>query len=142
MRRYSSNLNIVEKMKFSLKAKSEGKVELIGVTPKSFFGMAIPIALKLEWEVACVTVDNLVFLTPFFFPTGGEKITITINNNEAIILSKNMGGFIPFELGKNTDNVSQFIEEYANMLDVTKVAEYEQRFDEALKMWQENAKQG
>lgn len=129
-------------MKLGFKAKSESKIELIGVTPKSFFGMAIPIALKLEWEVGKITENELVFLTPFFFPTGGEMVTIIIEGNYAKIVSKNMGGFIPFELGKNTDNVRSFVEEYADMLDVTKVDEYEQRFDGALKMWDENAKQG
>lgn len=126
-------------MKFSLRAKSESKVELIGVTAKSFFGMAIPIAIKLKWEIDHVSNDKLVFLTAFFFPTGGEKITITTEGNYANILSKNMGGFIPFELGKNTDNIQQFIEEYASMLDVTKVDEYEQRFDEALALWEKKS---
>lgn len=127
-------------MKFSLRPKSESKIELIGVTAKAFLGMAIPIALKLEWEIDKVTETKLIFLTPFFFPTGGEKITITINGEFANVLSQNMGGFIPLELGRNTDNVRQFLEEYAQQLDLTKVSEFENRFDEALKLWQENAK--
>lgn len=113
----------------------ESKIELIGATPKSFFGVAIPIAIQLGWSIEHLDENEVVFATPTSFPTWGELVTMRTENGEAIIKSQSVLQLLFFDFGKNRENITLFVEEYAKRIDLSKIAEYEQRFDDALRLW-------
>lgn len=115
--------------------QAKNNIELIGATPKSFFGVAIPIAIQLGWSIEHLEENEVVFATPISFPTWGELVTMRIENGEAVIKSQAVFQLLFFDFGKNRENIKRFVEEYTQRIDLSKIAEYEQRFDDALRLW-------
>lgn len=119
--------------------QAKNTIELIGATPKSFFGVAIPIAIHLGWSIEELNENEVVFATPASFPTWGELVTVHIENGEAVIKSQGVYQLLFFDFGKNRENITLFIEEYAKRINLNKIAEYEHRFEDALRLWRQKA---
>lgn len=120
--------------------QAKNNIELIGATQKSFFGVAILIAIQLGWSIEHLDENEVVFATPTSFPTWGELVTMRTENGAAIIKSQAVFQLLFFDFGKNRENIKHFVEEYTQRINLSKIAEYEQRFDDALRLWRSKKK--
>jgi hypothetical protein len=114
---------------------AEMEIELIGVTPKSFLGIALLVAIEFGWSIESITEDEISFGIKSMMPGAAELLSIKIVGNMAMLKNKSLSILSSFNLLSNSKNISKFTQAYAKKIDLNKVEEFENRFEKALELW-------
>ena len=117
---------------------AEAEIELIGVTPKSFLGIALLVAIEFEWGIESIAEDEISFGIKSMMPGAAELLSIKVDDNIAVLKNKSLSILSSFNLLSSSGNISKFTQAYAEKIDLNRIVEYEQKFENALAMWEKS----
>ena len=98
-------------MAFGFPPKYVQNLPLEGITPQQFIVLAIEAANQLGWNVGYKSETGFVAYTKFSMASWSEEVTVTVDGDNATLLSKCTGSQM-VDWGKNRRNIESLVDEF------------------------------